>query len=381
MHPGKEAAELKKRIAVAALCALLFVLLLPTSPASADDRLSFLAVNDYLPPELINAAATYGGVTYVPSTIFSNYSLGVYYSYFPSNSTAYVYNESGQLFFEVATGRTYDGNDNEYNAPAILWGGAVYLPLDFLANYFGRFTYRVIGSNAYGSILRIKNGDEVLTDEEFFRAAESLMRRYYANRQALVTPTPSVMPRHTPTPSAPATPAPTEKPSRKGDTVALGLDGLPSADALELLRLQGVQACFFLSAEEIRSSPDTVREIACTGHRLGVSGEDAAACEEAALLLWETARVRTVMAALPPGTAGAERFALFPSARTPTNAKDTALAVTSKLETTKGDQLILFPIDGEDITALHTLLFYIADLEFDVAAIRATDSGKTPIIP
>ena len=389
---------MKKRIVIAVLCAALLVLLLPQTSSGADDRLSFLAVNDYLPPELINALVVYGGVTYIPSSIFTNYTLGIYYSYFPSKSTAYVYNESKQLFFELTTGRTYDGNDNEYETTGILWGGAVYLPLDFLATYFGRFTYRVVGSNSYGSILRIKSGDEALTDDEFFRAAEPSMRRYYQNRRAQTTPTPTLPPTASPVPTAmptptPApTPTPTEKPTRKGDTVLLGLEGLPSAGTLELLRRQGVTATFFLRADEIRSSPDRVRQLACAGYPLGVSGADAAACEEAASLLWETARVRTVLAAMPGDPAATEGLAAFPSApedaetpedadATNADAQDTAYAVTSKLEASQGDQMILFPSGGEDAEALEILLYYIADLDFAVRAVRETDCGRTPILP
>ena len=376
---------MKKRIVIVAMCALLLLLLLPDAPASADDRLSFLAVNDYLPPEYINTVVTYGGATYVPSTVFTYYDLGVYYSYFASNSTAYVYNESGQLFLELPTGKTYDGNEMQYDAPAILWGGAVYLPLDFLANYFGCFTYRVIGSNAYGSILRISNGTEALTDEEFFSAAEASMRRYYQKRKTEATPTPTPVSRPTPTPTAPPTPTPTEKPTRKGDTILLGLDGLPSAAALELLLRQGVKASVFLSADEIRGDPDTVRQIACTGHTLGVSGADAAACEQAVELLWEACRVRTALAALPEDAEQPQTMAAFPSVRSDpeaeNDAQDIAYAVTSKLEASKGDQTVLFPAGGEDTEALQILLYYIADMDYKVTSIRATDSGRTPITP
>ena len=378
---------MKKRIVLIALCVLLLALLLPNVAVNADDRLNFLAVNDYLPPEYINAVVVYGGVTYVPSSIFVYYNLGVYYSYFPSNSTAYVYNERGQLFFELPTGRTYDGNETEYSAPAILWGGAVYLPLDFLANYFGCFTYRVIGSNAYGSILRVSNGTEALSDEEFFNAAKASMRRYYAKYKSEATPTPTASPTHAPTPgpTAPPTPTPTEKPTRKDDTILLGIDGLPSAAALELLFRQGVRVCFFLNDDEIRSSPDLVRRLACTGHTLGASGTDAAACERAAALLWEAARVRTVLATMPEDAGRPQTLSAFPSARsapdTEADAQDVAYSVTSQLEASKGDQMIIFPAGGEDAEALRILLYYIEDLDFKVAAIRETDSGRTPILP
>ena len=368
---------MKKRILILALCVLVLVALIPNDAHSADNRLSFLAVNDYLPPELINAAVNYGGLTYIPAWILNSYSLGISYSYFASNSTAYVYNSSDQIFFELPTGRTYDARDNEYSAPAILWGGAVYLPMSFLSSYFATFTYRVIGSNAYGSILRLSNGTEMLTDEAFFRAAEASMRRYYNSLVTGATPTPR--------PTVPPTTEPTEKPTRKDDTIRLGLDGLPAPETLELLRRQGVRASFFLNASEIRSEPDLVRRLACEGYRLGVSGADAAACAEAAALLWETARVRAVLAALPADAGAPEGMAVFPGARiedeTPQAQQDAAYSVTNKLEHSKGSQTLIFPTGGGDTDALSIVLFYIADQDFAMTDIRETDGGAAPITP
>ena len=42
---------MKKRICLIALCVLLLVALFPEKAAKADDGLSFVSVNDYLPPE------------------------------------------------------------------------------------------------------------------------------------------------------------------------------------------------------------------------------------------------------------------------------------------------------------------------------------------
>ena len=370
--------RVKKRIVIVALCVLLLAALIPGEAVKADDGLSFLAINDYLPPELINVVVSYGGLTYVPSYIFNSYSLGIYYTYYATKSTAYVYNAHNQIFFELPTGRTYDGSENEYDAPAILWGGVVYLPLNFLINYFGTFTSRVIGSNAYGSILRLSSGSVALTDDEFFRAAEASMRRIYLKRQTEATPAPTTAPKPTPTP------APTEKPTREGDAVALGLAGMPTEETMELLRRQNVRACVFLSAEEIRSDPDMVRRLACEGYPLGVRSPDGAAdaCGEAAALLWETARVRTILAVTAEDAAAPEGMVVFRAAQeTETPDQDAAYAVTSRLENSKGDQLLIFPDGGGDADALQMVLYYLADLEFTVTPIRETDGEKAPITP
>ena len=371
---------MKKRIILALLCALLLVSLFPAQAQGAGDGLNFIAVNDYLPPELINVMVSYGGVTYVPSWLFTGYGLGVYYSYFSSSSTAYLFNSSKQIFFELTTGKTYDGNDVQYSAPAIMWGGTVYLPLGFMNSYFGGFSYRIIGSNEYGSILRITTGSEVLTDEEFFRAAGAAMKRYYDEWKRETTPTATAKPTETPAPT------PTEKPSREGDTIRLGLDGLPTDTTLEFLRRQKVSACFFLSGEEIRDNLDTVRRIACEGHTLGTScgAGDVISAEEAAALLWETARVRSILTATQEGAVQPDGMVTFPSARIEADedAQTAAYSVTAQLELRAGDQTILFPAQGENAeAALLVLLRYFRDLDFTVTAIRETDGGGTPIVP
>lgn len=361
------------------LCALLLTMLLPGVAVKADDRLSFVAVNDYLPPELINTIVYYGGVAYVPCWLFTNYNLGLYYSYFSTNSTAYLYNTSRQLFFELSTGRTYDSEDNEYSAPAILFGGTVYFPLDFVTTYYGTYTYTVIGSNEYGSIVRIKTGKEVLSDDAFFRAAYTAMQRYYQAYQEAISPVPAPVPVEIP--------KPTEKPSREGDVIRLGLDGLPSEETMDLLKEEGIRICFFLSIEEIRSDPDMVRRIACEGHTLGVSSPAGSAsdCESAAGLLWETARVQTILAAMPDDAVMPEGMVTFPTVRTAPedsmDAEETAYSVTSKLEMRAGDQTLIFPAEPGDPAALRLLLFYLHDMEFSVITIRETDGGGTPITP
>ncbi len=373
---------MKKRILSIVMCVLLLVVLLPGAEVKADDSLSFLAVNDLLPPELINVTVSYGGVTYVPCWLFTSYSLGLYYSFMTSNSTAYLSTQSRHLYFELSTGRTYDNDDNEYNAPAIMWGGTVYFPLEFVGGYYGCFTCRMIGSNEYGSILRICTGAEVLSDDVFFSAAQSAMRRYYQAWKKETSPDPE--------PSQPpeADPAkPTEKPSREGDTVRLGLDGMPSEETLALLGDYGVRATFFLSSGEIESDPDMVRRIACEGYTLGISNwrGKTSECEAVADLLWETARVSTILAAVPADDVRPDDMVSFPTVRIQEDderdAEDLAYSVTSKLELRAGDQTLMFVTDGEDVTALRIVLEYLSDMEFSVTDIRETDGGGTPIVP
>jgi hypothetical protein len=370
---------IKKRVLALALCVLVLASLFPGSGGAAAGPLSYVAFNDTLPPELVNAAVYYGGTAYLPYWFFTNYGFGISYTYFTTSSTAYVSGAANQIFFELTSGRTYDSNDVEYNAPAILWGGTVYLPLGFMAGTFGGFTYRVIGQNDYGSILRVKTGTEILSDDEFFKAATAVMKRYYQAYYASEDPT--APPEHTP-----ALPEPTENPQpREGDAIRLGLEGMPSAEALKLLTQEGIKACFFLRAEEIRSDPDMVRRIACTGYGLGASCPNGSAeeMEETAALLWETARVRTILYTLPEGAAVPEGIVAFPTNGTELTADELlegVYSVTGQLEYRTGDQTVLFPSGDVDTAALRMLLYYFDEQGFTVVPLREPDGGGKPIL-
>ena len=368
---------MKKKILIAALCVLFLASLLPPA-ASADNPLSFIAINDTMPPDLINAAVYYGGTVYVPYWLFTNYSFGIGYSYFSSSSTAYLYNTKNQIFFELPSGKTYSTDDVQYSAPAILWGGTVYLPLGFLCSAFGGFTYRNIGGNEYGSILRITTGNETLGDEEFFRAAASAMKRYYQTYNVSVdTPEPS----HTP-----AAPEPTPNPQpREGDAVRLGLEGIPTPEVLDLLKQNGVMPSFFLNAEEIRNDPDMVRRLACAGYTVGVScpGGTEEELREASSLLWETARLRTILCTMPEGAVTPDGAVVFTGTQpdmTADERRERIYDVTSELEMRSGDQTMIFPTGDAEITALKMLLYYFHDQGFTVAPLREPDGGTTPIV-
>ena len=90
------------------------------------------------------------------------------------------------------------------------------------------------------------------------------------------------------------------------------------------------------------------------------------------------------MAAMPEGAVQPENMVVFPTARTetpPEDPKETVTSVMAKLEMRAGDQTLIFPISGENITALRMLLRDLHDLDFSVTAIRPTDGGGTPVVP
>ena len=362
---------MKKRIATMLLCVCILLTLTPAAGA-AEPPLNLIAVGDLLPSELINTAAYYGSAIYVPYWLFTGYGLRLSYTYSAANSTACLSTPEKQLYFDLSAGKTYDGDAYQYSVSAIMRGGTVYLPLSFVSSFFGSFSYKNIGGNEYGSILRIHTGREVLTDEEFLRMAKPAMKRYYASyyqTQEANTPTPTPVPGPNEGDSLP----------HAGDTAALGLEGIPSRETLEMLNRLGMTACFFLTAEDVRSNTDLVRRLICSGFSLGALCPEGTAAEfsETAALLWEAARVPCVLALLPEGAEvppGAK--AVYRTGEESTSGGDGMAApysVTSALNLGSGDTTALFPCDAENETALHVLVYYLRDQGFAVRALRETD--------
>lgn len=285
---------MKKRIFILILCVILLTSLLSLS-SSASGGVNFVAVNDILPRELVNCYTVYGGTLYVPCWIFNAYSLGIYYSYIETNNTAHLYQGNSQLFFEVDTGLTYDGNDNFYSLPGIIRNGTIYVPLSYVSAFFGTFYFSQV-STPYGSLLRLKDSRVVLSDSEFVQAADPQLRQYYKDFKPAETPSPT----------------PSTVPDHEGTELMLSFVGLPGEAYFELLSNYGVKACFFLSAEDVLASPDTVRRIDSCGHSIGVlCGENPKAdYERCSRLIFEAARVRSILVNAPEEYAEAcEAFA------------------------------------------------------------------------
>lgn len=272
---------MKKRILILLLCVVLLTSLLSFS-SSAATGVNFVAINDVLPRELVNCYTVYGGTVYVPCWIFNSYSLGVYYSYIEANNTAHLYQGTTQLFFEIDTGLTYDGSDNYYSLPGIMLNGSIYVPLSYVSAFFGSFYYSQV-STPYGSLLRLKDNRVVLSDTEFVQAADPQLRQYYNDFHASISPGPSD--------------APGSGTDHEGTELLLSFVGLPGEPYFEALDNYGYKACFFLSAEDVLASPDTVRRIDSLGHSIGVlCGDDPEAdyarCSQ---LIFEAARVRSIL--------------------------------------------------------------------------------------
>ena len=289
---------MRVRLCALLLCAAVLLTAGSAGVTAAEEELIFISINELLPPELINCVTSYGGATYVPYSVFSDYGLGISYAFFSTASTVYLSTtRDKQLFFEVTTGNTYDGADNSYDAPAIMRSGVVYLPVGLVCSFFGGLNYSLLPGNQYGRVLRIRSSSVVLTDEDFVRVAEGAMQAYgrkYLSEHGDPYSPPPVYPTDPPQPV-----------THEGDSVYLSFVGLPAEPVLEALKTWNMTACFFLRGEEIAENPDLVRRLAGEGHSLGIycAGDPEKDWRYGSMLLYEAARFPTAMVAAAAGAA------------------------------------------------------------------------------
>ena len=356
---------MKKKLTALLLAACLLLGLAGVT-AAADSKLSFISVNDTLPPELINCTAAYGSTTYVPYYVFTNYGLGISYTYTASDSVACLYSGDRQLFFDLEDGSTYDGDRYQYSVPAYLRSGTVYVPLSFTARFFGGIACSSLSGSEYGTVLRITNGSEVLTDSEFLRAAKMVMQTYYNRYQGS---------------EGALLPDGEGSEVHAGEPVTLSFIGFPAEEILTRLAKDGTRACFFLTAEQIRSAPDTVRRLVCEGYSIGAycAADLAAEYAEISALLFEAARVRTELVTAPAEYAaacmeqadmgGLHYCAFLIDAVGSTN----AFTVTSQLESGSGGASLLMDGTAEGLPVLSVVMNYLKNGKFAVGAPRETE--------
>lgn len=261
-----------------------------------------IAVNDqllyWLSPVFIS------GTAYVPYYVITDY-FSPKYTFLSDTKTALIYTTQTQLFFEMSTGKSFNGAGTEYTASAVYRNGEVYVPASFVCGQFG-LSYSYISGGDYSDIVRIKDSNVILTDAVFFSAAKPLL----GIPEDPETPPTDTPPPSTSTPTAPsASPTPTAKsddddddePTDRSDvSVYLSFRGAPSDAVLEALESYNLTSCFFLTAEEVRSDPDMARRLIGMGHKVGVyceSDDPKADYEETAGLILDSATRKTLLVA------------------------------------------------------------------------------------
>ncbi|MGE4352585.1 MAG: polysaccharide deacetylase family protein [Oscillospiraceae bacterium] len=357
---------MRRIITLIILLALVFSLF--SYSASAANDVCYIAVNETL-LELDTTPYFYGSA-FVPYSVFGSFK--IYSSYFPSSNTISLYRSDKQLYFDLTTGKAYDGDDNYYTTSTLTRNGQFYVSVQFVCNFFG-LNWSHIKGIGYGDVLRITDGGNYLSDSDFLYAASGLMQaRYEAYMSSLTTATPT-----TPTTtSSPAitSPSPEVSPNtHEGTSVYLSFEGMPSDTMLSSLKSYSVLAAFYLTPEEIISDPDRVRKIVGSGHSIGIlcSSDFEQDFNYGSELLFEAAQVKTVMISssgenLTACRAFAQQQSLV-CYNYDINGTGTAVArVTASLDTAEGNIRVRLDCSNSTENLLDTILRYLYTNKYDL---------------
>ena len=374
---------MKRKIVLLALCVCLLCCCLAGTGALAEGEVCFIAVNDRL-LELSSMPYFSGGVTYVPYWVFTDYDIKIYYSYLSDTSTAMLYNSDSQLFFDMKNNTAYDNHDNTYNYRAVLRNGTVYVPATLVCNVFGGMACSYISGGKYGDVLRVKDGSFALTDTQFMLAADLPMQTRY--EAYIAAQKPDNAPAPAPTPDAVTI--------HDGMAVYLSFTGLPDSEILTALRRESAEACFFLTEEQVRSSPELVRQLDGEGFKLGVMCEGTAhedildTYESTAALIFEAAHVKTLLitalgeAAEPCARAAEENGLIFWSYDIDGMSTDTVAVypanIISVLENKTTASSLFLSCDEVTNGFISPLLRTMDDMKLDIRAVRETDVWNSP---
>lgn len=277
MRPWK-----KNAAAVLALCGLLLAGVLTRSAAAAPTGVNLMAVNDTVLVQeatVDNIPRTVGGVLYVPYIMLSypatGIDLGVSALYSAANRTVLVTDGQRAVTFDLQAGSAQDLSGASVPARAMVRNSTVFLPIDWLCEYFGSITCTRTHTQ-YGTLIRVASPTAALSDWEFVDAADNLLSSSLQHYQASVSsaagggengPAPSKEPQATDQPS--------------GAELYLALRwGAEAEECARLLEGRNLRALFLFSPEEAQAQDGLVRRLVGAGHTVGLalSGGDAPSC-------------------------------------------------------------------------------------------------------
>lgn len=278
---------MKKRFTALA-CTLALLLTMMVVPAWAGETF-FLSINDTLPSGSSQTTPIqYGGWIYVPIGAFNSrvtgVNLGVYCGLTDGDQSLVFYDLSGRnMTFNLADGTaSTDGGTAPVPSTVVARNGTYYAPAYAVCQYFG-LSYSYYNTD-YGPLLRIKDGNAVLSDSLFLSSAASLMRgrsgggsssngsSTYTNPTAPVTPDPPE-----PDPDVVIPPREEEPPSFSMYLGVQASSGEDISGTLGALASARATAVVFFPAEELQENTTQIRHAAARGHKIGLipKGENA----------------------------------------------------------------------------------------------------------
>ena len=281
--------------AASLLCAMALLLGLLVVPSSAAEDLFFLSLNDTLAPQSTQTTPIQqGGWIYVPANAFSSavtgVNFGIYYGLTNNNDTLVFYNLSGKtMTFDLINGTaTALGGETPVPGKVVRQNGLYYVPAYAICRYFG-LSYSFY-STEYGPLLRIKDGNAMLSDSLFMSSAASIMRsrvNSYNQSQSpngggssstgggtITIPSGPDTPETSVDPNTPITPEIPED-SAPAPTFSLYMgvraDGETDITAtLDALSSVGTGGVIFFPADQAAQCADQIRQAAGRGHKVGL---------------------------------------------------------------------------------------------------------------
>lgn len=357
-----------KRIKVLISLILIVSLLccLPVGAGADETGVCFVATNDTL-LDLSLSPVFYGSTAYVSARIFAYF--GIYYSFFSSDLTAELYNESRQIFFDMEEGNAYDADLNPYDVSAVYRNGVAYVPVSWTCRYFG-LSYSLITGKGSGDILRIKNGGEVLSDNQFLGAASSLMQSRYNEYYGAVNGGNNDNQQTTPNNQG------------SGKSISLAFIGMPDYEMMDSLNQFGAKAAFFLTAKEAESDSDMLRRIICEGHSIGIycEGSPSQNVPKAMDAVYKATLMMPTLLSAPKANESAcsdyaddNAMSFYSSDTYHITGNYTSTSVMSSVTKPDGSTGLCFTIDDTIRKLLPSLLRILDSSDYTVIAVRETD--------
>ncbi len=300
-----------RRRLVSMLCVLSLLVTLFV-PIRATENVCFTAVNDRILPLTASTMPVWSyGLLYVPYSVFDSGSTGVALgtssTYNKSTGMVSVFSLQKMIVFDIAAGTCTDQHTGTtLPVRAIIRNGTAYLPISHICSVFG-LNYVYLNTD-YGYLIRItnynKNDEHTLSDSRFIDAGSNIMKnRLRDYQQSLV---PGEVPKPTPKPEVPVTPAPepTDVPTCIAIRCESGQNTLSMAESLEAHNQYGL---FFFPAQNIAEHAPLIRRLLGTGHSVGILAQGESADQTQQLLelgnrtLAVVAHTRTYYALVPDG--------------------------------------------------------------------------------
>lgn len=293
----------KTAAAALALCALVLAGALSLSASASPGNVNLMAVNERVLLDLTadNMPRTVGGVLYVPYTMLSyqatGIDLGVNAMYSTTKRTLLVTDGQLGVVFDTRANTAQDLSGAAVSAQAMVRNGTVFVPIDWLCDYFGTISCTRT-STRHGTLIRLTSSSAILSDRSFVSAADNQL----ADSLSRYLESGGRGEGENPVPSGGAEAS--EPPS--GGELYLALRwGDEGEECARLAEGRGLRVLFLFTPEQLREQDDLVRRLAGAGHTIGLAleGEDVEACMDQAAegrgLLAAVARCPALVAAAP----------------------------------------------------------------------------------